>query len=104
MVAWRSGHPRLWACRTGAACALGEHWLVDADETDELPVTATPFDWLASAGESLCVIDWSAPPAFWARLASGPRLLLPDEHLRRMLTGAIQRAALLPDMEVGDAA
>ena len=101
LIAWNTSHPRRWAWRVGGAAALGEYLL---DECDILSVVATPFDWLACAGEALCVLDWNAPPTFWSQLRAGPRLVLPDHDLRRRITSAISRSVILPDMEVADAA
>jgi hypothetical protein len=101
LIAWRTSRPRRWAWRCGLAPALGEGLI---DYCDVLPVVETPLDWLARAGECLCVLDWQAPPSFWERLRLGPRLVVQSDDLRAKLRAAFRRTMILPDMEVNRAA
>jgi hypothetical protein len=101
LIAWQTSRPRRWAWRVGLAPALGENLI---DDCDVLPVVETPLDWLARAGECLCVLDWQAEPSFWQRLRLGPRLVVQSEDLRAKLHDAFRRAMILPDMEVNCAA
>lgn len=51
-----------WAARTGFATLLGWDLWVQAQlgVRKRLRVFSTPLDWLAGAGEGICVLEWSA--------------------------------------------
>lgn len=56
-----------WSLRTGLGWALGMDAIDDAhlalareEKRIRVRLHATPFDWLAAAGDGLCVLDWCA--------------------------------------------
>jgi hypothetical protein len=101
LVAWKTGEPSCWSWRIGQGWALGDFLL---DDDLPVPVVATPLDWLKAAGDSLCILDWSAPPQCWARLRSGPSLQFTDDALRLRVRNALVVNVAMPPMEVLDAA
>jgi len=97
IAAFRSDDPARWWCRTGLAFALGEHLL---DLPDPVRVVRSPVDWLATAGHSLCILDWSDASPAWRELRSGPPLTFKDDALHQQVRKALVRSAPMPTMEI----
>jgi len=82
LVAFRSEAPTRWCWRTGEGWALGA-WLLHHDAPIRL--VAHPLQWLAAAGEALCILDWNLTPRRWRELRNGPPITADDDLLRRRL-------------------
>lgn len=96
LVAFASDNPGRWWWRTGAAFALGGH-LLESDEP--VRVVATPVEWLAYAGDALCLLDWSRRSSAWPALRAGPPLQFTNDALRQKVRNALVQAAPMPPME-----
>lgn len=103
LIAWRTSEPERWWWRWGTAWALGHELLVD-DIGEPLPVVTTPCDWLAAAGEAVCLLDWSASSPAWRALRHGPALTFNDEALRLRVRNGLVQSAPMPTMEIHNAA
>jgi len=78
MVALSSTRRDEWALRTGLGWALGmdqierAHAALASDHRHvKLRLHATPFDWMAAAGDGVCVLDWCAASLAELRMLGG---------------------------------
>lgn len=109
IVAISSGRRDEWALRTKMGWALGAfsiekvHRMIESDLSGEptrhrVRLHATPFDWMASGGDGVCILDWSAATLMELR-ALGERVTLEvppggGEKIRNLLAyGALPRVA-----------
>lgn len=60
-IAFNTSQPARWLWRIGQGWALGLDELRPRWDDGPVPVFATPLEWLANAGQGICVLDWSAP-------------------------------------------
>lgn len=88
LVAFRLDAPRRWHWRTGDGWALGAGLL---DHDAPIPLVANPVQWLAAAGEALCLLDWALSPGRWDELRRGPPIVTDDDLLRRRVNAAFAR-------------
>lgn len=105
-VAALASHARNeWALRTGMGWALGMDLVDDLHRAlaagrprMRVRLHATPFDWLAAAGDGLCVLDWSQAALSELRLL-GERVTIEvaagaGERLKAMLAyGGLPRVS-----------
>lgn len=62
VIAFRTVEPARWWWRIGVAEMLGYDVLnCIVWPGDRLRVVSTPLDWIAAAGEAVCILDWSLP-------------------------------------------
>lgn len=95
LIAFTTDRPGAWRWRIGDGWALGAQYLIEP--MDELVrLVATPLDWLALAGQALCVLDWSDASPAWPLLRHGPDLIVDDIALRNRLQAALHRTAPAP--------
>lgn len=60
VIAFRTVEPARWWWHLGVAEMLGYDELnCSVWPGDRLRVVSTPLDWIAAAGEAVCVLDWS---------------------------------------------
>jgi hypothetical protein len=88
LVAFRSDAPTRWHWRTGDGWALGAELL---DHDTPITLVAHPLQWLAEAGDALCLLDWNLTPQRWRELREGPPIIAEDELLRRRVNTAFMQ-------------
>ena len=93
LVAWRSTNPARWLWRTGLGWALGTDYLLPRWDDGPVHLYATPLDWLAAAGEGMCILDWSAPEI---RELAALDTIEADEMIGRKLLAILSKPARLP--------
>lgn len=101
VVAVRSAAPDEWSMLRGDGWVLGHDALFEAKEglSDLLRVFGTPFDWLRSSGEGICVLDWTAHALAELR-GLGPSVTLQcDDHRAAQRLGAVLAWQGLPRVE-----
>lgn len=95
LIAFTTDRPAAWRWRIGDGWALGAQYLIEP--MDELVrLVATPLEWLAQAGQAVCVLDWSDTSPIWPLLHYGPDLIVDDNALRIRLQAALRRTAPAP--------
>ncbi|MCB4861126.1 hypothetical protein K7W03_16160 [Sphingobium sp. PNB] len=93
LIAWRSSNPARWFWRTGLGWALGTDWLLPRWDNGPVKLYATPLEWLAGAGEGICVLDWSAPEI---RDLAALEAIEADELIGRRLISVLSKPARMP--------
>lgn len=93
LIAWRSSNPARWFWRTGLGWALGTDYLLPRWDNGPVQLHATPLDWLAAAGEGMCILDWSAPEI---RELAALDAIEADEMIGRKLLAILSKPARLP--------
>jgi hypothetical protein len=82
----------------GSAWCLGEdHLYANSDSLTEPhspAIIATPLQWLASAGEGFCVLNWDAQEV--RELAGFASIRCADKRLSQTLLAAISKPVRLP--------
>lgn len=95
LITWRSTNPARWYWRTGVGWALGTDWLNPRWDDDPVRLYATPLDWLAGAGEGICILDWAA---FQVRELASLAAIEADEMIGRRLLAILSKPVRLPRM------
>ena len=93
LIAWRSGDPARWFWRTGLGWALGTDWLTPRWGNEPVRLFATPLDWLAGAGEGMCILDGSAPEI---RELAALGAIEADEMIGRRLLAILYKPVRVP--------
>lgn len=95
LIAVPTARPAAWRWRIGDGRALGGQQLIDHMDYP-VRLVATPLEWLAQAGQAVCVLDWSDTSPIWPLLHYGPDLIVDDNALRTRLQAALRRTAPSP--------
>jgi hypothetical protein len=95
LIAWRSTNPAKWYWRTCAGWALGADWLNPRWDEDPVRLYATPLDWLAGAGQGICILDWAAPEV---RELASLGAIESGEMIGRKLMAILSKPVRLPRM------
>jgi len=93
LIAWRSCNPARWFWRTGTGWALGTDYLGPRWGDEAVRLFATPLEWLAGAGEGICILDWSAPEI---RELAALDTIEAEEMVGRKLLGILSKPARVP--------
>lgn len=93
LIAWRTTQPNRWAWRFGIGWALGTDFLLPRWDDGPVPLFATPLEWMAAAGEGICVLDWSAPEL---RELASLEAIEADETTGRRLLATLSKPARMP--------
>lgn len=93
LVAWRTARPDSWHLTTGLGWLMGEDQIYPAPGVP-VPLHATPLQWLASGGQGICILDWSAPEL--ATLRSLDAIEVTEPAIGRMLLERLSQPQRLP--------
>lgn len=95
LIAWRTTNPTRWFWRTGLGWALGTDWLLPRWDNGPVRLFATPLEWLANAGEGMCILDWAAPEIREMAMLDA---IEADEMVGRRLLSILSKPVRLPRM------
>ena len=95
LIAWRTTNPARWFWRTGLGWALGTDWLLPRWDDGPVRLFATPLEWMAGAGQGMCILDWNAPEI---REMAALESVETDEMVGRRLLSVLSTPARLPNM------
>ncbi len=93
LIAWRSTNPARWFWRTGLGWALGTDWLLPRWDDGPVRLFATPLEWLANAGQGICILDWNAPEV---REMAALESVEADQMVGRRLLAVLSKPVRLP--------
>lgn len=95
LIAWRTTQPARWLWRKGLGWALGTDWLLPRWDDGPVRLFATPLEWLAGAGQGICILDWNAPEI---REMAMLEAIEADELIGRRLLAVLSKPVRLPRM------
>lgn len=93
VVAWRTARPDSWNLTTGLGWLMGEDQIYTAPG-EPVHLHSTPLQWLASGGQGICILDWSAPEL--ASLRSLDAIEVAEPAIGKMLLERLSQPQRLP--------
>lgn len=103
IVAIQTARPERWLWRIGQGWALGLDNIMPRWDDSPFPVYATPVEWLAHAGDGLCILDWSAPDLEIEQIRLREGLSASNQMLAARLRKLLSRPRWLPEIQTMEA-
>ncbi|WP_159641364.1 hypothetical protein [Sphingorhabdus sp. 109] len=103
MVAFSPLSPDQWYLRRGDGRVLGSGTGQADWETgvEDIPIFATPFDWMMAGGEGICILTWDERAIRDLMFLGGKVRLMADSHeLREHIEQQIKAVPVLPEVGV----
>jgi hypothetical protein len=96
LIALHPNRPDDWWHRTGQAVVLGADTLATCVKDRPLEVVSNPLDWMAKAGDAVCVLNWAASYHELSPLRDWPELRVDSAVLARTVRQYLSRPHSIP--------